>query len=210
MKKLTAKQKKIISVAWKQVENFIKDWQRSPNEWYNERDIQVEIASRIRRIYKSKKCGWDKIWARYTKKFYGEKFLKKGITMNRVVCEPPSYHRYKRDQHEKYRPDIVVLDDIPHPEKPYEKHYSQKRNDPMLWVCEIKYRPPWRSARQGENKRDKEKLANLLRQSDGTKYACLLNIAYHVDDSCKSSYGNKPRVKGRMRIYNVTLPAEKR
>jgi hypothetical protein len=136
MNMLTAKQRKIVNIAWEQVEKFIKDWQRSPNEWYGERDIQIEIASRLKMAYRRRRL--YKLWAKYKKPYYGEKFLKQGITMSRVDCEPPIYRRYSKTKYEKYRPDIIVWDDIKHPENPCEFQYADRRNDPMLWVCEIK------------------------------------------------------------------------
>ena len=205
---LSPKQKKLVNIAWRELEGFIKDWLRSPNEWLDERDIQVEIASRIKRRYKEK--GQDTIWAKYTDKRYGEKILKQGITMGRVACEPPTYYRPRRGRHEAYRPDIVIWSDITHPEKPYEKHYLQKRNDHMLWVCEIKYRPPWKPTYYSADKRDLDKLQKLLKQKDGTKFACCLNIAYKVNDAVRDEYSYKPRIMGRLRVYNITLPKQDR
>lgn len=203
---LTTKQKKLINIAWEEVEGFIKDWLKSPNEWYDELDVQAEIASRIKRRYKAK--GQNTIWARYKDKRYGKKFLKEGITMGRVVCEHPAYYRPRKGRHEAYRPDIVVFDDIKHPEHPKENQYQTKTNDNMLWVCELKYRPPWEPTYSLADKRDIDKLQKLLRQRDGTKAACCLNIAYKVDDAVRNEYSNKPRVKGRLRIYNITLSAQ--
>ena len=60
---LTPKQKRIVNVAWKQVEDFIKDWQDSPFEWNTERDIQAEVATRIKSALK--KCDIDTYEADY-------------------------------------------------------------------------------------------------------------------------------------------------
>ena len=207
---LSPKQKKLVNIAWREVEGFIKDWLASPNEWLGERDIQFEIASRIKRRYKE--IGQDTIWARYTDKRYGERLLKQGITMGRVACEPPNYYRHRNGRYEAWRPDIVVFDDIKHPEHPKENQYQTKTNDDMLWVCELKYRPPWsrQPTYSSADKRDIDKLQKLLKQRDGTKFACCLNIAYRVNDAIRNEYNNKPRIMGRLRVYNITLPKDAR
>lgn len=209
-KPLTKKQKKkLIGFVWRQVEEFIRDWQRSPHEWYNERDVQVEIASRIKNVYRRDKR--DKIWGKYTK-FVAKKFRDSIQFYPRVSCEPPIYHRFKGGKSEVYKPDIVIWDDIKNPESPFEGQYEKKRNDPhMLWVCEIKYTPAWRKAYYPKNKdnRDLRKLKNLLYQVDGTEYACWLNIAYKVDKSYREDFDNKPHLKGRLTKYCITLPSKK-
>lgn len=63
-KPLTRRQKKeLVGIAWEQVEQFIDDWQKDPQWWYNERDIQVEIANRIKSIYRKRKR--DSLWGKY-------------------------------------------------------------------------------------------------------------------------------------------------
>ena len=217
-KGLTPKEKeKLVRIAWKQIEGFIRDWQRSPHEWNNERDIQVDIASRIKSAYRG--YGQDRIWAKYPDKHYVERFHRMGIYLSRVMCEPPVYYRHKNGKHETYKPDIVVWDDIPHPEEPNKDNYQKKRNDPMLLLCEIKYRPPWSKAYNPPEKdtHDLLKLKNLLRQNkekekgkdrDGTRYACWLNIAYKVDQYSKNKFDNRPHVEGGLRKYYVTLPGD--
>lgn len=206
-KALSKKQKKeLVKIAWQQIEQFIKDWQRSPHEWYNERDIQLEIASRIKDRFKRLK--WDKIWGKYTKSV-GKRFYGKVQYYSRVSCEPPVYHRFKNGKSEVYKPDIVIWDDIKNPDFPFEFQYEKKRNDPqMLLVCEIKYMPQWRRPHnpKEEDNKDIQKLKRLLKQNDGAERACWLNIAYRVDKSCKTKFDNKPHTKGRLRKYYITLP----
>lgn len=207
-KALSKKQKKeLVRIAWQQIEQFIKDWQRSPHEWYNERDVQLEIANRIKDRFKRLK--WDKIWGKYTKSV-GKRFRGKVQYYSRVGCEPPIYHRFKEGKSEVYKPDIVIWDDIKNPNSPFEEQYKEKRNDPrMLWVCEIKYMPEWRrpyNPKEEDNK-DIQKLKRLLKQNDGTERACWLNIAYRVDKSCKNKFDNKPHTKGGLRKYYITLPS---
>jgi hypothetical protein len=202
---LTLKEKKkLIRIAWKQVEGFIRDWQKSPHEWYNERDIQVEIAGRIKKIYK--RHHWDKIWGKYTK-YVAKRYSGKVQFYSRVGCEPPVYHRLKNGKWEAYKPDIVIWGDIENPDHPFEGQYEEKKNDQMLWVCEIKYMPAWRKPHnpKNEDNRDIQKLKHLLNQDDGTKYACWLNIAYRIDQPCKNKFDNKPHIEGRLRKYYVTL-----
>lgn len=201
----------LVKIALKQIEGFIRDWRKSPHEWNNERDVQVDIANRIKKAYRI--YGYDRIWAKYTYRHYAEKFRRTGMLMSRVMCEPPVYYRYKNGKHETYKPDIVIWDNIPHPDKPNESNYENKTNDPMLLVCEIKYKLPWNKAYNPPKKhtRDLQKLSNLLRQNkesknkDGTKYACWLNIAYKVDKSSKRDFDNKPHIKGKLIKYCITL-----
>jgi len=203
---LSSKQKKLINIAWHEMEKFVKDWLKSPYAWASERDVQAEIVGRIKRRYE--RIGQGTIWARYTDKRYGKRFLKEGVTMGRVVCEPPVYYRPRKGRYEAYRPDIVVFDDIKHPERPKEDQYQTKSNDDMLWVCELKYNPPWKPTYHPANLRDIDKLQKLLKQRDGTKSACCLNLAYKVHDAVRERYSIKPRIMGRLRVYNITLPKE--
>ena len=206
-KALSKKQKKaLVKIAWQEIERFIRDWQRSPHEWYNERDVQIEITNRLKD--RLKKLKWDKIWGRYTRSV-GTRFRGKVQFYPRVGCEPPVYHRFRNGESEVYKPDIVIWDDINNPDHPFEDQYKEKRNDPrMLLVCEIKYMPQWRkpyNPNEGDNK-DLQKLRHLLKQEDGAEYACWLNIAYRVDKSCEQKFDNKPHTKGKLRKYCITLP----
>ena len=43
----------IIQIAWNTVTQFVRDWQESPYQWAREIDIQVELASRLKTLYRN-------------------------------------------------------------------------------------------------------------------------------------------------------------
>ena len=208
MKKKEARH--LVAIAWKEINRFIKDWQRSPYEWNTERDVQVEIASRIKRDYKSLKKH------KYPAKYPAELITKgyeRGQWWNRVCCEPPVYYVDKDDgKRHCCKPDIVVFDNLKDPNSPPDidaKGHKTKKNCPILWVCEIKYQPEWANKRPDKRSNwDLDKIRYLRNQDDGTKYACWLNISRE-----RTSWGKSIRKKrfenGRVRVYNVTLPKGK-
>jgi len=208
-KKLTPKQKrKLVESVWRQTERFIKDWQNSPYEWSNERDIQVELANRIKRQCES--YGLKSVYAEY-KSFW---WLVEGYEkqhFNRVCCEPKTY--CSADEDRAIRPDIVIFDDLQDCKCPPDvdgKGHTTGKNLPMLWLCEIKYDTGWRTNRLSKKSNwDFKKIRSLLKQADGTQYACWLNIARERGDS-RTGVDTKILTHGRFRKYNVTLPAAMR
>jgi len=206
---LTKKEKKrLVNIAWEQVREFIKAWQESPYEWNTERDVQVEIASRIIRKYKS--INKHRFFAKY--KHWIARGYEKGQEYNRVWCEPPVYYEEKKNgKRHCCRPDIVVFDDLNNPDLPNdinEKGNKTRINCPILWVCEIKYQPEWANKRPDKRGNwDLDKIRFLRRQVDGTKYACWLNIsrerARHGTGLHKVLFDD-----GSIRKYNITLPKD--
>ena len=221
MKKLTAKQKKIISIAWKQVENFIKDWQKSPFEYSTERDIQADIASRLKGAYKIK--NWHTLLIKSKNRHTPKPYDKQGFICSRVCCEPGYYH--KKGEFPR-KPDIVVLDDLKSPEHlPDEDKKGNRiryRNYKALWVCEIKYYHEWNKAFiDFKHSWDAKKLYWMHRRRDGARYGCWLYVHRIRPKSYKQfiekgyrkrdGYMMRPITKdGRYVAYFVTLPPEKR
>lgn len=192
--------KKLVRIAWRQLEGFIMDWQESPYKWRSERDVQVEIASRIKSAYKEHQREYS---ARYTKNSRYRRFIlpgfEKGQTYSRVNCEPPVFQN-KKGKEFIYRPDIVIWDN---PKDPPEE--QKTKNDPMLWVCEIKYRRPWK-ADDSERKHypDIDKLRFLLKRKQ-TKYACWLHMHFKRANAGDGLHKKAGRNR-KFRTYWVELP----
>lgn len=157
------KNKTIVAIAEKTVAAFAKEWKKNPYLWDSEADIHGELYVRIKKAIK--KVDKKKIWGQY------KKYMNEEARFGRVYCEPLTYVRGGWN----YYPDIVIYDDC-------RLDNDDKRiNEPMLWVCEIKYKTQWGGDQNEENREyDKEKLKELLKQYKekirGTKYACCLNF----------------------------------
>lgn len=159
------KEKKIVKIAEREVKKFVKEWKKNPYLWDTEADIHGELYVRIKKSFK----GIDK---KKIKWIYG-KYMCNEARFDRVYCEPLTYVRGGGN----YYPDIVIYED-------YASDNDDKRiNEPMLWVCEIKYKTQWGGDQNEEDwEYDKEKLKRLLEQQKdsrirGTKYACCLRFA---------------------------------
>lgn len=171
---------------------FIDEWLISPYEWETERDIQVDIASRIKITLKENnlhllKASYDGKTQRY----------------NRVSCEPRIYVKEESDERYSCRPDIVVYDDIENCDSSPDEVAGN--NWPMLWVCEIKYLTEWAGDFHSDNRQwDIDKACSLLRQTDGTKYASCLNFYRNVNARNKTGVELEERENGRLKIYKIT------
>jgi hypothetical protein len=207
-KALTKKQRKeLVDIAWGELERFIKEWQRAPFAWNKERDVQVELASRIKSAiekrgkgsYKANyKCIRDKV-----------KGFDDGQEFSRLCCEPLVYYEYEKDKRDICYPDIVICDAPENPASPGEP-WRKKRNEPIIWVCEIKYQREWKKPYSPEEKdvRDLEKIKCLFKQKeDGTEYACWLNMS-RTRASSGDGFPKLPKNR-RLRIYNIKLPSIK-
>ena len=158
------KEKEIVALAEKTVNKFVEEWERDPYLWDTEADIHGELYMRIKKALKG--IDKKKIKGRY------KEYMSKKERFNRVYCNPLTYVRGRRN----YHPDIVIYED-------YKFDNDDKRiNEPMLWVCEIKYKTNWGCDQHEENrKHDKKKLRQLLKQNTkpqkrGTKYAYFVNL----------------------------------
>jgi hypothetical protein len=196
-------QKELVKIAHTQIEQFIKDWQKSPYIWEKEADVQIEIASRIKHALK--KCKMDIYWAKYRK--YVMKGHERGQIYSRVCCEPKVFYQETRNKTEVCRPDIVIWDSLKDAASPDETLDKKRINYPLLWVCEIKYRPPWKKDDTARKKAwDLDKMKYLLQQEGGTKHACWLHINFKRAAS-GNGIGRKKLVHGRLIRYDIRLPA---
>lgn len=201
LKLSTTKQKKeLVRIVWQQVEQFIKEWQKSPYEFEKERDIQVELVSRIKLALKSHKT----YWAKFSK--YILKGDESGQVYSRVCCEPRIYYKDNKSICNVCRPDIVIWDNLKNPSLPEEFLPKSGKNPHMLWICEIKYAPPWKTKEEErKNAWDLDKMKCLLKQKD-LEYACWLHISFK---RAKSGNGFKRTLlaKDRLRRYDIKLSA---
>ncbi len=185
-------EKSVISALEKEIIAFIKEWQRSPFMWNRERDIQVELASRLKSALIKTKIG-NKL-----KPFdYGcvrLKGFKKEQPCSRLCCEEVTYYKSKNKKRKRIikscYPDIIVYNDLDGcvgPDGlPYKANNppgkNSKVNWPMLLVCEIKYESEsYGDFHPDHRKLDRKKLQRLIKQQpdrniNGTKYACFLNF----------------------------------
>ena len=116
----------LVNIAWNTVDTFIEEWQHEPYRWDTEKDIQVELASRLSSVYKI--IGYGTLMGNYPNAILGFESSQKG---NRVGCEHTISYTYENKPKNCY-PDIIVWDDIDNPNSP-------PADWPILWVCEIKH-----------------------------------------------------------------------
>lgn len=153
-------EKKIVEIANRTVNSFRKLWENNPYRWDTEADIHGELYVMIKSALKRKGL----FRGRYKKHMDREEYF------NRVYCKPLTHI----GEGEKYYPDIVI----------YEKctfKNNDNINEPMLWVCEIKYKTQWGGDQSLENRKyDKTKLRKLLKQRNskikGAKNAYVLHF----------------------------------
>lgn len=196
--------KKLVRIAWQKVNEFIRDWHKSPFEYSTERDIQADIANRIKEAYR--KLNKHTLFARYRRPWVSEEDEQAGQICNRVSCEPPTYYK---GTELPCKPDIVIYDDLKDPENPPDqnKKTGRKRfkNWKMLWVCEIKHRfDPIKKDIGEKAEWDLEKLRCLHKRKDAEN-GCWLNI--HRSRIKKGKwFKKKPITKdGKFLEYTVVL-----
>ncbi len=126
----------MFHIIQKEIKKFIKDWQRSPYRWNTEVDIQIEIVNRLSNVFKVHKILEQK--AVY--EVMNER-TKEEVTSRRICCEWPTHYYDKKRKKVHCKPDIIVYDDLKDPKNPPSN--KNGRNDPMFWVCEIKYKTDW-------------------------------------------------------------------
>ncbi len=174
------------------LDDFIREWSVSPYEWETERDIQVDIASRIKKILKENTLHLLKANYAGNVQLY-----------SRLSCEPRIYVKDVGNERYSCRPDIVVYDDIENCDSPPDEVTGN--NWPLLWVCEIKYQTEWAGDFQPANRQwDRDKTRLLLQQSDGAKYATCLNFYRNVNTRSKTGIELKEYEGGRLKVFNVT------
>lgn len=154
---MTKKDEKIINIAEGEIKKFVKEWKENSYLWDSEADVHGELYVRIKNAIKD--GGFRNVNGQY------KEYMSKKAQFDRVYCKPFTYI----EGEERCHPDIVI----------YEKFTfdNKEKNEPMLWVCEIKYKTQWGGDQHEKNRKDdKEKLKQLLKQRTnpkihGTKYA---------------------------------------
>lgn len=158
-------EREIIQMAVAEIKKFSKKWAKSPYRWESEADIHAELYMRIKlRINKKfppskHACFWEENGKIKTVK----------EVFDWVYCKPKTY--IKGDKNNCYYPDIAI-----YKENTGNCLVKERKNVPMLWLCEIKYITEWSSLLSKENvENDIKKLTQLLNQKkDGTDRACYL------------------------------------
>ena len=101
---LNKRDKQLVNIAWDVVEKFISDWKNSPYAWDNERDVQVEIASRLKQAY-GKKNNYKAHYTKWATEGYKQLY-------SRVSCEPLVHYTDSKGIRERCHPDIAVFKDF--------------------------------------------------------------------------------------------------
>ncbi len=154
-----ARYPQLVESAWNVVNSTLRDWQKEPYRWFSERDVQLEIASRLKTVFNL--MGTDSVngkldWAHPD---HGPR-----QQWARVACEPHVSYTFSDGEVYRCHPDIVIWDDLPSADWTPAKG----ENFPILWVCELKLtaRPStW----------DLEKLKYLVSQNH-VQYGCWVKI----------------------------------
>lgn len=107
----------LVQIAWDVTNRLIREWQSAPQRWERERDIQTELASRLRAIVD----------------MLGRGTVLRGTqVLSRVTAEPAIDYQYSDSKKYRCYPDIAIRNDT----------ISDTNGEPnYLWVCEIKYDP---------------------------------------------------------------------
>jgi uncharacterized protein with PIN domain len=167
------KNEETVCIAENEVKELVKEWKKDPYLWDSEADIQGELYVRIKEKLKK----FKKIKGRY------EKWMNHDAHFNMIYCNPLTYIEGR--QH--YHPDIVIYEGDDFVD-------DDNKNDPMLWVCEIKYKREWGGDWEEKHRTyDKNKLQQLLRQYKnpkihGTKYAYFLELV-REEEKATAKYG---------------------
>jgi len=185
----------LVQIAWDAVNKFIEDWQCEPYRWPRERDVQTELASRLRSVYRI--IGRDTIVGNYSDALAGFEGNQK---WNRVCCEHTISYTYKDGKKYRCYPDIIIWDDIENPDSPPDADGIS--NWPVLWLCEVKL-----EEKEKENW-DVEKMRYVLTQGDA-KYACWLNFSIKRAEAGNGVTWENPLKNNRLWLCGVMLPALK-
>lgn len=177
-------EQKVLRIAVKAIESFVRDWQRSPFEYNTEIDIQAEIYSRLVKKLQLRKALIKKI--KYNVGLIGYKSSTQKY--RKICCEYPTYY-YRKGRKRYCYPDIILYrGDI--------KDAVDKKigvNYPMLLACEIKYETESGCGSGKEYRQmDINKLNRLLKQRNnkkinGTEYALFLNFKRRADITSKKA-----------------------
>lgn len=157
-------EKRMVSIAEGEIKKFVKEWKENPYLWDSEADVHGELYVRIKNAIKD--GGFRSVNGRY------KTYMSKKAQFDWVYCKPLTYV----EGGERYYPDIVIYEKVTFNDD------NKEKNEPMLWVCEIKYKTQWGGDQSEENRKyDEEKLKQLLKQRtnpkiQGTKYAYFMHL----------------------------------
>ena len=155
-------EKRIVKIAEREIEVFAKEWQKSPYLWESETDVHAELYIKIKASLRKK----------FPLRPYKYEGMAKEELFNWIYCKPKTYIGTKFTL-----PDLVIYKDAG------EKcNVSNKENEPMLWVCEIKYITDWSGLFPKEEiEKDINKLKCLLNsEKNGSDYACCLILRRNI------------------------------
>ena len=157
----------LVQTAWKTLEAVIGQWQLQPFRWIKERDLQVELGSRLGQALSSQ--GLGTLTGPYG---HGLTHYDDVQSWARVAFEP--YIPYEANGvRSRCHPDIVIWDDLNGRSSP---NYSLSEIWPIAWACELKYGSP------DEGTWDIEKLRILIDQGR-IQYGCSLRVQFSPADS---------------------------
>jgi hypothetical protein len=119
------------------------------------------------------------------------------LNFDYIYCKPKTDIFIRRKKKTRY-PDIVI----------YKGEFKNKGNDPMLWVCEIKYRSDWSSGiSEGSVRKDIENLEGLLKQRrSGTG----IDHAYYLILQRMEKMNTNAFIKGLLRLSQSFLRISKK
>jgi len=188
MEKLLSKteEKQIVTIANKEIKNFIHDWKKYPYRWESEADVHGELYVKIKSALCKKLS--KSVRDRINTKFPCDGMVKEE-EFNIIYCKP-AIHIKKANY-----PDLVIY----RPVNKNENNIGERKNDPMLWVCEIKYATEWSSELTDTAiKNDIKKLNKLIERTDETNadYACLLVLyrwMYKYTTKKRSKVGDRKK-----------------
>lgn len=171
----------LIQSAWRVVGKLVLDWQNQPYRWEYERDIQVELSSRLSQLYTL--INEDLIEVHYDNVLEG---YENKQFRSRVGCEYLVRFRYKDGKNYGCHPDVVIFD------KPNNKKVLTSTTLPILWACEIKY------SYSKPDSWDVDKLEYLINQSQ-INYGCWLTL---IKERAKTKQSiNWLRNKGNRKLW---------
>lgn len=122
-----------VELAWGVVEQFIRDWQRTPGMWWYEADAQAEIAVRLRTMLRT--LGTAGMRVNYPSGV-PEVLQERDFILGRVGCNAPVGGKDGFGAHSK-RPDVVLYRELKNDTAPPDLEETGRW--PMEWACEIKY-----------------------------------------------------------------------
>ncbi len=139
----------LVQTAWNVVNGFVDDWQKTPQRWLREIDLQTELTRRLVTCFELLKK--DTVSGNYAEPW--DVFKNRQI-WSRIVNEPYIFKNDNRRCH----PDIVIYDDIADVNSPPDE--LKETNWPILWACELKLN------NDPKDNGDLEKLKGLIQKGD--------------------------------------------